>query len=148
MNQTVIDILLVEDNPHEAELAIRSFRKHHLANSLLHIDDGEQALNFIFSEGVYAQQQKSRKPRLILLDLKLPKIDGLQILKRVKADERTKMIPVVILTSSREEKDMLESYQSGANSYIVKPVNFESFSKAVAELGFYWLMLNENPGTL
>ena len=138
-----VHILLVEDNPDEAALTIRALKKQNLANRLLHIDDGEDALNFIFSEGKYAHNTDAFNPKLVLLDLKLPKVDGLQILKRLKEDERTNSIPVVILTSSKEEADIVEGYKLGVNSYIVKPVNFESFSKVVAELGFYWVILNQ-----
>lgn len=140
-----VEILLIEDNPHEAQLVIRTLKKNNLANRLLHIDDGEDALNFIFATEKYTDRQIEDHPKLILLDLKLPKVDGLEILKRVKSDERTKMIPVIILTSSREEQDLVRSYQLGVNSYIVKPVDFDSFSKAVTELGLYWMVLNENP---
>lgn len=140
-----IEILLVEDNLHEAELIIRSLRKSNLANKLLHIDDGEAALEYIFATGKYAVRQINNHPRMIILDLKLPKVDGLEILKQIKSDERTKTIPVIILTSSREEQDVLKSYSLGVNSYIVKPVNFDSFTKAVAELGLYWMVLNINP---
>lgn len=143
MRPNEIEILLIEDNSDEAALTIRALRKQNLANKLLHIDDGEEALAFIFSEANYSGDTDTFRPKLILLDLKLPKVDGLQILKRLKEDERTRSIPVVILTSSKEETDIVEGYKYGANSYIVKPVNFESFSKVVAELGFYWVILNE-----
>jgi two-component system response regulator len=145
MEQQQIEILLVEDNPYEAELTIRNLKKHHLANKLLHIDDGAEALDFIFSEGKYKTNGVVQTPKLILLDLKLPKVDGLEILRRIKADPVTKMIPVVVLTSSNQEKDIIESYKLGANSYIVKPVDFDAFSKAVAELGMYWVLLNKDP---
>jgi len=145
MEPNQIEILLIEDNHQEAELTIRSLKKHNLSNKLLHIDDGEEALDFIFSRGRYANNMSTPNPKLILLDLKLPKVDGLEILKQIKSDERTKTIPVSILTSSKEEKDIIESYALGVNSYIVKPVNFESFSNAVSELGLYWLILNESP---
>src|SRR5437016_9684198 len=112
-----IEILLVEDNPHEAELTIRSLKKQNLVNKLVHIDDGEEALDFIFSKGKYALNDKVQQPKLILLDLKLPKVDGLEILRQLKADERTRQIPVVVLTSSKEEKDILETYKLGVNSY-------------------------------
>jgi two-component system, response regulator len=144
MEHTDVDILLVEDNPYEAELTIRSLKKHNLANNLVHIDDGAEALDFIFSKGKYVSNN-GLKPKLILLDLKLPKVDGLQILREIKSDETTKTIPVAILTSSREERDVIETYKLGVNSYIVKPVNFEAFTKAVAELGLYWLILNQSP---
>lgn len=143
-----IEILFIEDNPHEAELTIRSLKKHNLANTLKHIDDGAEALDFIFATGVYADREFSPNPKLIILDLKLPKIDGLEILRKIKSDQRTQSIPVAVLTSSKEEKDIIESYKLGVNSYIVKPVNFESFSKAVAELGLYWIILNQGPHSL
>ena len=140
-----VEILLIEDNMHEAELAIRSLKKNNLTNKLLHINDGANALNFLFAEGKYSGRNVKDQPKLILLDLKLPKIDGLEILKRIKSDERTKTIPVIMLTTSREEEDILNSYKYGVNSYIVKPVNFDSFSKAVSELGMYWMLLNVRP---
>ena len=143
-----IEILFIEDNPHEAELTIRSLKKHNLANTLKHVDDGAEALDFIFATGVYADREFSPNPKLIILDLKLPKIDGLEILRKIKSDQRTQSIPVAVLTSSKEEKDIIESYKLGVNSYIVKPVNFESFSKAVAELGLYWIILNQSPHSL
>jgi len=143
-----IEILLIEDNPMEAELTIRGLKKHNLANKLLHIDDGEEAMNFLFAKTREERQESPFNPKLILLDLKLPKVDGLEILKKLKNDERTKMIPVVVLTSSREEKDVIESYKLGVNCYIVKPVNFESFARAISELGLFWLVLNQTPSFL
>jgi CheY-like chemotaxis protein len=142
-----VEVLLVEDNPHEAQLTIRSLNKHNLANKLYHVDDGVEALNFIFAREKYADRRIGLQSglKVILLDLKLPKVDGLEVLKAVKSDERTAGIPVVILTSSREEQDIITSYKLGVNSYIVKPVNFESFAKAVAELGMYWMFLNQPP---
>ena len=145
MNDQRIDILLIEDNPDEAALTIRSLKKNHLTNNLIHIDDGEKALDFIFSRGEFSSNQTSLHPKLILLDLNLPKVNGLEILRIIKSDESTKRIPVVVLTSSREERDIIDSYELGVNSYIVKPVDFESFSKAISELGLYWLLLNEIP---
>jgi two-component system, response regulator len=140
-----VEILFIEDNQHEAELTIRSLKKYNLTNKLKHIADGAEALDFIFSKGAYTDRKQSQNPKLILLDLKLPKVDGLQILRQLKADEQTRMIPVVVLTSSKEEKDVIESYRLGVNSYIVKPVNFDTFSKAVSEVGLYWVLLNHNP---
>jgi two-component system, response regulator len=142
-----VEILLIEDNPHEAQLIIRNLKKNNLANKLLHIDDGAEAINFIFAQERYAQRRVEDHPKLILLDLKLPKVDGLEILGRIKSDPRTQTIPVIVLTSSREEQDIVRSYKLGVNSYIVKPVNFDSFSKAVAELGLYWMLLNVNPNS-
>jgi two-component system, response regulator len=142
-----VEILFVEDNPHEAELTIRGLRKHNLVNKLMHIDDGAEALDFIFSRGTYASRENSPTPKLIILDLKLPKVGGLEILRQLKADKRTRVIPVVVLTSSQEEQDVIESYRLGVNSYIVKPVNFESFGKAVADLGLYWVILNHSPNS-
>ncbi len=145
MDRNEVEILFIEDNPHEAELTIRSLKKHNLANRLMHIDDGERALDFIFSRGEYEGNAGMQNPKLILLDLKLPKVDGLEILRQVKSNEHTKLIPVVVLTSSKEERDIVESYKLGANSYIVKPVNFDSLAKAVHEVGLYWVILNESP---
>jgi len=147
-NHTNVDILLVEDNLDEARLTIRNFKKSNLANALLHLDDGEEALDFIFCRNKYSGRNMDRPPKLILLDLKLPKVSGMEILKAVKEDERTKIIPVIVLTSSREEPDITACYQLGVNSYIVKPVNFDSFSKAVIELGMYWMFLNVSPSGL
>ena len=140
-----IDILLVEDNPHEAQLTIRSLKKHNLANNLHHVDDGAEALDFIFCREKYAYRQIGQGLKVILLDLKLPKIDGLEVLKQIKEDPRTKSIPVVVLTSSKEEQDIVASYKLGVNSYIVKPVQFDSFAKAVADLGMYWMFHNQPP---
>lgn len=145
MTQNQVEILLIEDNPHEAELTIRGLKKNNLANNLVHIDDGAEALDFIFSKGKYANNVSSPSLKVILLDLKLPKVDGLEILRQVKSNELTKMIPVVVLTSSKEDKDIIESYKFGVNSYIVKPVNFESFAKAISEVGLYWMILNQAP---
>ncbi|NOT76058.1 MAG: response regulator [Cyclobacteriaceae bacterium] len=140
-----IEILLVEDNLDEAQLTIRNLKRSNLANKLLHISDGAEALDFLFAKNKYIGRKVGNGLKLILLDLKLPKVDGLEILKAVKEDERTKMIPVIVLTSSREEQDIISSYRLGVNSYVVKPVNFESFSKAVVELGMYWMLLNVPP---
>ena len=140
-----IEILLVEDNLCDAELTIRALEEHHLANKLVHLKDGAEALDFIFGRGAYAGRETSQHPRVVLLDLKMPKVDGLEVLRALKSDERTKSIPVVVLTSSAEQKDLVQSYQLGVNSYIVKPVDFDSFSKAVSEQGCYWLLFNRQP---
>lgn len=147
MNTTIhdVEILLVEDNPDDAGLAIRALKKQNLANNLYHLSDGAEALDFIFAKGKYAERKVEDKPKVILLDIKMPKVDGLQVLKAIREDERTKYIPVVMMTSSKEERDIIESYKLGTNSYIVKPVDFDNFSKAVVELGFYWLLLNQTP---
>jgi len=142
MNENEIEILLVEDNQEDAELTLRALRKHNLANRVKVIPDGEEAMDYIFAEGEYADREMSYKPRVIFLDLKLPKVSGNEILKRIKSDERTKQIPVVVLTSSREEKDLEECYENGANSFIVKPVDFDKFFNSVVELGLYWMVLN------
>jgi len=142
--QEHFDILFIEDNPHEAELTLWTLKKLHLASRINHIDDGAEALDFIFGKPTRVKNEDAIIPGLILLDLKLPKIDGLEILRKIKLDETTKMIPVVVLTSSKEEKGVIESYKLGVNSYIVKPVNFESFGRTVAELGLYWMILNQN----
>ncbi len=145
MEPQEIEILLIEDNPDEAELTIRSLKKHNLANKLKHFDDGAEALDFIFPKDPSAETDFHFNPKLILLDLKLPKVTGLEILCRLKEDERTKRIPVVVLTSSKEEQDVLESYKLGVNAYIVKPVNFETFARVISELGLFWLIRNQNP---
>jgi two-component system, response regulator len=146
MNQDgAVDILLVEDNPVDRELTIRAFSKHKLANRLAIAKDGEEALDFIFCRGDFSDREGGVYPRLVLLDLNLPKVSGLEVLAAIKADPRTRMIPVVVLTTSKEEFDISESYRLGVNSYIVKPVDFEKFVIAMNELGYYWLLLNEAP---
>ena len=141
-----IEILLVEDSPYDAELTIRELRRHHLANKLIHVKDGAEALEFVFGTGAYAHRDSSRHPKVVLLDLKLPKVDGLEVLKAIKTDGRTRTIPVVIMTSSQEQRDVVDSYHLGVNSYVVKPVEFDHFSKAVSDLGCYWVLLNHSPG--
>lgn len=138
-----IEILLVEDNPNDVELTLRALNKHNLANKVYVVRDGAEALDYLFSDDPLARTSEGY-PRVILLDLKLPKIDGLEVLQRVKSDNKTKHIPVIVLTSSQEEKDIVESYKLGVNSYIVKPVDFEKFVECVADLGFYWLILNKS----
>jgi two-component system response regulator len=147
LTDTLVEILLVEDNPADVKLALHALNKNHLANHVEVVRDGAAALDFIFCTGPYAHRRIDNGPRLVLLDLKLPKVDGLEVLQRVKANERTRKIPVVVLTSSREERDIVESYSLGVNSYIVKPVDFEQFTEAVQKLGFYWLLLNQSPNS-
>lgn len=138
-------ILLVEDNPDDEELTLRALRKSKLTNDIAVARDGGEALEFLFCEGRYADRDPSHMPAVVLLDLKLPKLNGLDVLQRIRADERTKLIPVVILTSSSEDEDMINSYTSGANSYVRKPVAFSQFADAVSKLGLYWMLLNEGP---
>lgn len=138
----IADIILVEDNPDDAELVIRALRKNGISNTLVHLKDGEEALHFLFREGPYEGAKLLPSPRLILLDLKMPKVDGLEVLRRVKSHEQLRLIPIVLLSSSKEDKDITESYLLGVNSYVVKPVEFERLSKTVKELGLYWLLLN------
>lgn len=140
-----IEVLLVEDNPHDLELAMRALRKHRLANSIHVVTDGEAALDFLFGRGQYKDRGAANLPRVIFLDLKLPKVDGIDVLRELKTNERTRKIPVVIVTSSAEERDRVRSYDLGANSYVVKPIDFDSFSKTMADLGFYWLAVNRPP---
>jgi len=140
-----VEILLVEDDPADAELTLRALRKHKLANSIVHVTDGEQALDFIFCEGAYSDRSMTHPPHVMVLDLKLPKVTGREVLRAMKSDARAKLIPVVVLTSSTEERDIIESYRLGVNSYIVKPVDFDKFAEAVKELGMYWLLLNVPP---
>jgi two-component system response regulator len=133
-----VDILLVEDNQEDAELTIRALKKQRLANNLIHLQDGEEALNYLFSS-------EHNLPKLVLLDLKMPKVDGIEVLRRLKSDELRKVIPVVLLTSSKEERDIVESYKLGVNAYIVKPVEFEKLVSAVSDIGLFWLILNQSP---
>lgn len=144
-NPLAVDILLVEDNPQDAELAIRALKKNNLANRLYHVEDGAEALDFLFCRGAYSQREPYTQPKIVLLDLKLPKVGGLEVLKVIKEDPRTKAIPVIIVTSSNQDPDIKTAYSLGANSYVVKPVNFDDFFKAMNNLGFYWLMLNQPP---
>jgi CheY-like chemotaxis protein len=143
-----MEILLIEDNPEDVEITLRAFKKNRLANKIHVVRDGEEALECMFSTGRYAEQSVCSTTRLILLDLKLPKIDGMEILKRCKSDERTKKIPVVVLTSSKVEQDLTDSYDLGANSYIVKPVDFSQFTETVRQLGLYWMVLNQLPSEI
>ena len=140
-----VEILLVEDNPNDAELALRALKKNNLANNVAVVTDGEEALDFVFARGAYSHRKIENGPKVILLDLKLPKVDGLEVLRAIKSDPVTRIIPVVVLTSSKEERDIVESYKLGANSYIVKPVEFDKFVAAVKDLGLYWLLLNQPP---
>lgn len=139
------DILLVEDNPNDVVLTLRSLKKVNIANRIIVLDDGAEALEFLFGTGKYEGRELIHQPKVILLDLNIPKVDGLEVLRRIKGDERTKTIPVVVLTSSKEEHDMIESYRLGANSYIVKPVDLDKFVESVSHLGLYWLLLNQPP---
>lgn len=145
MAQKPVDILLVDDNPDDIELALYALRRNQLANHIQIVRDGVEALDFLFCRGKYSNRKCIHNPKLVLLDIKMPKLNGLEVLKEIRADERTAGIPVVILTTSKEERDLIESYRLGVNSYIVKPVDFEQFSDAVRNLGFYWLLLNERP---
>jgi two-component system, response regulator len=140
-----VQILLVEDNPSDAELTLHALRKSKLVNHILHVQDGAEALDFLFCRGEYADRTAEMRPLLVLLDLKLPKVDGLQVLAEVKSNPRTKAIPVVLLTSSNEEQDRATGYKLGVNSYIQKPVNFADFQEVVLKLGMYWLILNSKP---
>jgi len=138
-------ILLVEDNPDDVMLTLRAFRKNNIANEIIIARDGAEALEYLFGSGAHQERDNGAEPEVVLLDLKLPKVDGLEVLRRLRADERTKLLPVVILTSSAEERDIVDSYRLGANSYIRKPVDFTQFTESVQQLGLYWLVLNEPP---
>jgi len=137
MNPQSVEVLLIEDNASDAELTIRELKKHNMANNLVHLKNGEEALDFIFGTG------EQRSPKVVLLDIQMPKVNGIEVLQKIKSDPRTRLVPVVMLTSSKEDPDIQKCYELGANSYIVKPVNFESFAQAIKNLGFYWLLLNE-----
>ncbi len=146
MNSSTVEILLVEDNISDAELTIRELKKHHMANNLVHVKDGEEALEFIFGTGRYAGQRDNfLLPKVVLLDIQMPKVNGMEVLQQLKQNPLTQSMPVVILTSSKESPDIKRCYELGANSYIVKPVNFERFAEAIRNLGFYWLLLNQSP---
>jgi two-component system response regulator len=145
MEMLDIEIILVEDNPNDAELTIRALKKNNLINKVIHLKDGAEAIDFIFCEGTYQGEKRGVNPRVILLDLKMPKISGIEVLRRLKSDPSTKQIPVVVLTSSNEDPDVATFYGLGVNSYIVKPVGFDKFTSAVAQLGFYWMLLNQPP---
>jgi two-component system response regulator len=141
-----VEILLVEDNPHDAEITLRALKRANFANHVQWLKDGEEALEFLFSEGTYGDRPRPR-PRVMLLDIKMPRLDGIEVLKRIKADARTRAIPVVMLTSSKEESDLVRSYDLGVNSYLVKPVDFQRFSEEVTRVGYYWVAMNQMPGT-
>jgi len=138
----IFDVLLVEDNPQDSELTIRALKKNHLANTVIWLQDGAEALDFIFSKGKYSGRPFGNYPKVILLDLKLPKIDGLEVLEELKNDPKTHDIPVVVITSSAEEPDIKRAYELGVNSYVVKPVDFDNFSRTMSQMGFYWLLIN------
>ena len=143
MTESAVEILLVEDNPNDVELTLHALRKNHISNRIHVVRDGVEALEFIFCTGDYAERNIQETPKVIMLDLKLPKVDGLEVLQRIKEDPRFRATPVVVLTSSREERDVVESYRLGVNSYIVKPVDFKKFTEAVQQMGLYWLLLNQ-----
>jgi two-component system response regulator len=143
MQDKLTDILLVEDNPSEAKLTIMCLQEHDLAQNLVHVDDGAEALDFLLARGAYADREDKTNPKVVLLDLNLPKVGGLEVLKQMKENERTKNIPVVILSSSSQDKDVIEGYNLGVNSYVVKPMDFDRFTKAIGDLGSYWMLLNE-----
>jgi two-component system, response regulator len=145
MDESIINILLVEDNPDDVELTIRALKKHNIANNLYVVNDGEEALDFVFARGSYSDRNFLNFPKVIFLDLKLPKVGGLEVLKVLKSNDETKSIPIVVMTTSQEERDVIESYKLGVNSFITKPINFEKFVEIVSQLGFYWLLLNKNP---
>ena len=145
MTDRTIEILLVEDNPDDVELALHALHRNHLTNRIHVARDGEAALDFLFGRGAFADRGTEEQPRVVLLDLKLPKVDGLEVLRQIKSNPRTKRLPVVVLTSSREDRDIVESYDLGVSSYIVKPVDFEQFVESVRHLGYYWALLNQPP---
>jgi len=145
MSRNEAEILLVEDSPDDAEMTIRALKKINLANRLVHLEDGQEALDYLFARGEFSTRNLANKPKVILLDIKMPRVDGIEVLRQIKTNESTRLIPVVIMTSSVEEKDMVATYSLGVNSYVVKPMDFESFAKAVSDLGLYWLLTNQIP---
>jgi two-component system response regulator len=142
MNYNEVEILLVEDSAADAEMTIRALKKANIANKLVHLKDGAEALDFIFCRGDFSERDPANKPKVILLDIKMPRVDGIEVLRQLKSNENTRRIPVVIMTSSNEDSDVVASYDLGVNSYVVKPVDFESFAKAVNDLGLYWILIN------
>ncbi|MEI7729132.1 MAG: response regulator [Verrucomicrobiota bacterium] len=140
-----VEILLVEDNPSDVELTLHTLKKNRLANNIHVVRDGAEALDFLFCRGAYASRSPNHPPKVVLLDLKLPKVDGMEVLRQIRGDARMRLLPVVIMTSSREERDVIESYKLGVNSYIVKPMDFDQFSESVRQVGYYWLLLNQPP---
>jgi two-component system, response regulator len=145
MNNNEVELLLVEDDPNDVELTLIALRKHKLANKIHVARDGEEALDFLFARGAYAHRTSNGPPKVVLLDLKLPKVNGLEVLKAVKSDPRTLAVPVVVMTSSREQRDMVEGYRLGVNSYIQKPIDFNQFQTIIRDLGYYWLVVNQSP---
>jgi CheY-like chemotaxis protein len=145
MNSNEVELLLVEDDPNDVELTLIALRKHKLANKIHVVRDGEEALDFLFCRGQYSERTRNGPPKVILLDLKLPKVSGLEVLKAIKDDPRTRAVPVVVMTSSREQRDMVEGYRLGVNSYIQKPIDFEQFQSTIRDLGYYWLVVNQSP---
>lgn len=145
MKNSIVEILLIEDNEHDAEMTIRALKKNRITNGVIHLKDGVQALDFLFGTGEFAGRDVNEKPKVILLDLKMPKVDGIEVLAQIKSNELTKKIPVVVLTSSKENPDIEKCYALGANSYIVKPVDFTGFMEAISHSGLYWVMLNHPP---
>jgi two-component system response regulator len=148
MSEAAVEILIVEDNPNDLELTLRALKRSNVANHVVSIDDGEEALDFLFARGRYGDRKTDDTPRVVFLDLKLPKVDGIEILRAMRSDPRTRMIPVVIITSSAEERDRAATYAIGANSFVVKPIDSEAFTKTMAEVGFYWLAINRSPLSL
>lgn len=146
MTDEIVEILLVEDSKHDAELTMMALEEHNLTNKIKWLRNGEEALDFIFGEGQFSERNSNLQPRVILLDLKMPKVGGLEVLRKIRSEELTCGLPVVVLTSSKEDKDLVESYRLNVNSYIVKPVEFESFAKCVKDLGYYWALVNKVPG--
>jgi len=144
-NHSEVEVLLIEDNPRDAEMTLRTLRKGNLLNNVVHVKDGQAALDWLLGTAAQAGRDAQPHPKLVLLDLKLPKVDGLEVLRAIRGDERTRLLPVVVMTSSQEQRDVIESYKLGVNSYVVKPVDFEGFSAAVTELGHYWLRVNQEP---
>lgn len=145
MTEAAVEVLIVEDNPQDLELTLRALRRSHLANNIVTVGDGEEALDFLFARGAYSGRNEKDVPRVVFLDLKLPKVDGFEVLREMRNDPRTKTVPVVVITSSAEERDRMATYGIGANSYVVKPIDFDSFTKTMSEVGFYWLAINRGP---